>query len=514
MNKKDFDHIDKLAQEAFNDFEVDYNPSDWFDFQEKLNTEIGIDEMAKDALQNYAVPYNEADWNSLEKELDKRKYLFPYITRVKTVEIGVLALLVFAFFNMTYQQRNNNLETILNSKNENKSTLKNNSSSSVKPIYQLETPSKEVQNEKIATPQATNTNIAIKGTSLGTLSLPVLAELVATQKQNRRAEKVETTKGERQGNNSKEAGQFSSLGVENGGNPPTNSINAMAGEQAFSNLGGLEQEQTDLLSSEEQNLTSTKELNQNEILASKNNLTSMIVNPISVKENVLTASTIVLEPILELKNVQKYNCRIHFGVNLSTDANLATSMGGTSIGYSGGFFADIELSAKFFVKTGLNMAHKKYFATTDYQLDRTTIDGHIYAVNESKTTNLGLVQLPLDIQYIFFKDEKWKVYLSTGLTANIVASRIYEGSQNTSLNGLSISTSINSQDLERGAVEGGIFTDNIYLSLGGGLGVERKLGDKVSLYLLPNYKHGVTPLGSQKDILGTFSLNVGLKTTL
>ncbi len=86
------------------------------------------------------------------------------------------------------------------------------------------------------------------------------------------------------------------------------------------------------------------------------------------------------------------------------------------------------------------------------------------------------------------------------------------GSQEVEIDGLTISTDLNSNDFERGLTEGGSAQQNIYLSLGGGLGVERKLGDNLSLYLLPTYRHGINTVHS--DLIHTFNVNIGIKKAL
>jgi hypothetical protein len=104
------------------------------------------------------------------------------------------------------------------------------------------------------------------------------------------------------------------------------------------------------------------------------------------------------------------------------------------------------------------------------------------------------------------------LYITAGISANLISGRLYTGSQSTSYQGLSVSTDINSADYERGLFEGGQFTQNVFLGVGAGLGIERHLGNKISLYILPSYRQGITTIGT--DFMITFNMNIGLKTVL
>ena len=112
------------------------------------------------------------------------------------------------------------------------------------------------------------------------------------------------------------------------------------------------------------------------------------------------------------------------------------------------------------------------------------------------------------------QSEKWKIYGTAGLVANLISSRSYTGTQNSAVNGISLKEDLNSNNFERGIFEGGQMDQNIFLSVGGGLGLERQLGDKISLYILPTYRHGITPSGTGKDNISSFSVNIGIKTAL
>ena len=51
MNRKDFDPIDKIARDALNNFEVEFDPANWDKMQNKLQEEYSVDKTFKDTFK-------------------------------------------------------------------------------------------------------------------------------------------------------------------------------------------------------------------------------------------------------------------------------------------------------------------------------------------------------------------------------------------------------------------------------------------------------------------------------
>ena len=101
MKNKDFDHIDKLAQDAFEHFEVPFDAGDWMDFQQQLNKESTIDQVAKDTLQAYEVPLDPNGWEEFQQVQQRKKSGLLYIWWYKAAEAGIMALLLLGtLFNL------------------------------------------------------------------------------------------------------------------------------------------------------------------------------------------------------------------------------------------------------------------------------------------------------------------------------------------------------------------------------------------------------------------------------
>jgi hypothetical protein len=535
MNKRDFDHIDKLAQDALKDFEADYSPQDWFEFEEKLEAEIQIDQQAADAFENFSVTHEAADWNAfeaiLEKEVEKKKRFYPFALGLKGAEVGAIALFLFTFFNFNFSNSNQT--------NDNNSTLKTTITTNATATNDAAVSGMFTEQETTSSDASQNTAASLEDIS-ETKNNTYRSDATSNSAQSKNY--YTSTLTHQRNNNSRTIGTSSSTdGKKVNKSNVSSANNRRLTSTAIAGL--LEGSEKSIGTGN--NAVSNTTINQNTTnntlgIASENTVakegTASIdgvpiidakrINTLLVSNKMLSAVSLknnqienkIVEPAFELKSVQQDKAfirRIHIGGTASVDANIANSMGSTGVGYGAGVFVDIDLSKKFFIKTGALASYKKYLLEQNYLTDNSIIDGTIYEVEESKITNLVVVQIPADLNYIFFENEKWRAFASAGLSANLVASRFYEGTQSTVAdNGFLINTSINSEGQERGSVEGGDLMNNFYLSVGGGIGLERQLGENISLYLLPSYRHAILPIGANKDRIGTFSFNVGIKTTI
>jgi len=541
MKNKDSDFIDKLAQDALENFEVEFDPMDWVDMQSKLSAESNIDKIAKDALKDHEVPFDVRDWKRLEKQLDKKDHLYPAIWWMKSAEVGMVALLIFTIFNLS--TNNNKNETLQPNQNyDNTTTLTPSSSDSNQNNANTQSDDTYKINEKEAQPKTTdenqvqamlitNENSEVDNTSADNNNYSTTTKNNNSTKNNvNKTSTVATsvTDNTDKSNNNKNYTSIVSTTEENGNEVPNQTGNSFTGEDGTAN----------------NSIVSTTDNNNNSLTLNSSNLdnrTGNFATTIKEKNNVpqnnknltLTRSKFSIleittldaknlgalkqkttDPLFELKKLKldlPYHCKTFVGGVVAIGANFANSMGGTSIGYGAGFVMASELSARIALKSGLLFAFRKHELKENYTLQ--SVDGsNSYEVEKTKVSNLVIVEMPLDFQYTFFKNEKWKIYATTGISANLIGSRTYTGSQKTTNQGLSVSTDINSDDYERGLFEGGQFTNNVFLSLGGGVGLERQLGDKISLYLLPTYRHAITPIAT--DFMSSFSINIGVKSSL
>jgi hypothetical protein len=521
MKNKDFDNIDKLAQNAFENFEVEFDPMGWADLQSKLRTESSIDQVAKDALKDYKVPFDKKDWIRLEKQLDKERDLMPHIWWLKSAEAGVMALLLFTIFNVTssnqpphtHSTENYDRTTTLTPSSifNNATTTKDKNST-----FQMQEKDAAASNNELKEPQAfneqTETNSSkptiTKNASSDNNSINNsfnANQFVTASKTNHSNSTTATnTTTDDKNTSTVLATRFNGNEVPNqtnkngftGKDGTVNTLSTTTDKDVTNNLPGIENTATE-------NFTTDKDI-------TRSVFSVLQIPTLDAKDGIKTT-----DPIFELKRAKlelPFRGKNYVGAVVSTGSNFATSMGGTSVGYSAGLTFTSEFSRKLSIQTGAVIAYNKYDLNEVILIDK--IDGNTQEINQSKTSHLVIVEIPLDVQYTFFQSDKWKIYGTAGIVANVISSRTYTGAQVSATNGISLKEDLNSNNFERGAFEGGQIDQNIFLSIGGGLGLERQLGDKISLYILPVYRHGITPSGLNKDNINSFSVNIGIKTAL
>lgn len=542
MKNKDFDNIDKLAQSAFDNFEVEFDPMDWADLQSKLRTETSIDQVAKDALEDYKVPFDKKDWIRLEKQLDKERDLVPHIWWLKSAEAGVMALLLFTIFNVTssnqpphtHSTENYDRTTTLTPS----STFDNTTTKDKNSTFQIKEKDATTPTSKTGEPQAfneqANTNSSnptvlanassdnnsnnnhFKTNQLATASNPNRPNSTAVTNattDDKSTSTVLTTrfKGNEIPNQTNNNGSTGKDGT-------AKTLRTKTTKYATNNLQGIENAAAENNAREENNTLAEKNNAIQENIAiggvgediTPSVFSVLEIPTLDVKEGIKTT-----DPIFELKRAKlelPFRGKNYVGAVASIGSNFATNMGGTSIGYGAGLTFTSELSHKISLKTGAVIAYNKYDLNEVLLIEK--VDGSAQEINQSKTSHLVIVEIPLDVQYTFFQSDQWKIYGTAGIVANIISSRTYTGTQISATNGISLKENLNSNNFERGAFEGGTLDQNAFLSIGGGLGLERQLGDKISLYILPTYRHGITPSGAGKDHISSFSVNIGIKTAL
>jgi hypothetical protein len=110
-------NIDASFKENLEDLNVEYDPSTWDALSTKLDLDTvlqhehldkDLDQIAYDSLLNYTVPQRAGDWEALEEKLEREPALaLPLIYKYKLVELAILTLLILVFFQAKPLIKNN-----------------------------------------------------------------------------------------------------------------------------------------------------------------------------------------------------------------------------------------------------------------------------------------------------------------------------------------------------------------------------------------------------------------------
>lgn len=559
-NTLDEIYVDQSIKNALEGVEVPLNISHWAMMENTLD-QIYIDQPVKDTLQNFEATFNPDDWAKMEEQLDRKKHLYPHIWLYKSIEAVVMGLILFTLFNFitkpsnsTYHKTNSTSKTnsgiVLNSTSDevgqdnisqelqsNNVTENNNSQY---PTGQALADANVVKNNTNSTSfnnKTTNNSLNenVDNKNLANANIGSTNNFIKTNN-NSSANKQHTKANKRStasitNNTNKNSKAISTK------NSTKNNVSTNKNTLTDSNTENKQKQNIVAVAQENKNATTnnTKSITtKNSILSTTNSANTTTVEEQEQKDlvaettkkrhNLTVLKTIdasktklVEDPIFELKKLEiptPYIRQIKIGGLFSPNLEMNTSDGKGGIGYTFGLTLEADLFKKVSVRTGLIYSQKSYTLSDEKIVDNTSTDGARHLVLVDKTTNLFVLEIPLYAQYVFFQNEKWRVYATTGVSGNLIVGKEYTGTEKTEYEGVKMSMDINSQDYDEGLFKGGKFLDNAYMTVGGGIGIERQLGDQISLYLLPSYQHTITPIGINKDRVNTFSLSVGIKTTI
>ncbi len=135
----------------------------------------------------------------------------------------------------------------------------------------------------------------------------------------------------------------------------------------------------------------------------------------------------------------------------------------------------------------------------------------------------SILSLPFEYRFGIFGSEDWNIEFRTGFTAHFVASAAYRIAQESispespELSELATSDfKTFSKMYDGGILDGGSLANNTFVSLKGGLSLERHISDQVHIFFAPEYSHTVfnAGFGPNDDQLNRISFNVGIKYAL
>lgn len=147
--------------------------------------------------------------------------------------------------------------------------------------------------------------------------------------------------------------------------------------------------------------------------------------------------------------------------------------------------------------------------------------GSRIAVNFDKI-QLNMLEIPLNFRYNFSNLTRWKFYGQTGASMHIALLADYDHSN---FAGIFANLApgqpgpkLKSKKFTDGVLEGGSLEENSYFTANLGLGVERLINPRWSLFLQPSVKAYLLPgynsgLGPNQDRISSFSLITGARVT-
>ena len=190
--------------------------------------------------------------------------------------------------------------------------------------------------------------------------------------------------------------------------------------------------------------------------------------------------------------------------------------GGITLAYRFGRW-EIETGGIYSNKSYRPLVPVQQFGTFDYLV-----------IQSFEGIHLDVLQIPLMLRRNFLsRQPKWDLYLSGGISANLILKPIYEIRQTEVVAAASVKppppeelveevnqkSKLNRKDFPAGIFHGGSFIDNSYFTASLGLGVERMINYRWSLFLEPNfqYQFPVHGFGPNDDRFHSLSFRLGTR---
>jgi hypothetical protein len=216
----------------------------------------------------------------------------------------------------------------------------------------------------------------------------------------------------------------------------------------------------------------------------------------------------------------------HITVPANYERRLFQSFDRHALGYGGGLLLGVELSRRWELELGAAYAARQYPVGIIY------IEGSLSTGlqgNELQATELNIINLPLHLRYNFFYRSNWRAYALAGAALQVVFQSNYYAAQVPAFEYRPIiiphepapgDENIIAQLRREGVAwfEGGSFQENAYLSANFGLGVERYVGTRWSVFTQPTLQYSLHyyngGLGPNKDLINSLSLWFGARVRL
>ena len=193
----------------------------------------------------------------------------------------------------------------------------------------------------------------------------------------------------------------------------------------------------------------------------------------------------------------------------------------TVVGYGGSFKARVDFKT-FLIETGISYGKKLYHPKEIIEF----FDGDIragYRGISLSQIEMDIISVPLNIVHYISKEGPWRFYSKVGASMHMIGLSDYylqEYARGTGNQPASIPSEneadILEKNFENGIAQGGSFSNNTYFTLNMGLGIEKFVTDRYSLFAEPYYQHGIfnPQLGPNKDNIHNLTLSLGARVTL
>ena len=517
------EQVDDLVKEKLSGLEKSLPPSNWAALEqmieadetaEIIENEVHLDNMAYEKLHDLEVPNSDHHWALMAKRLEEEFSLRHQLYRYKIAEISLMALLLLTVVRfMPY------LDQLFPGETESPVQIDEQQFKPVvpAPAYELDN-----QQQQIPAAPAQQQEQALPLTT-PIASLDAVRDVSATgltaQTEDTRASNANhlggTTEPDKSANDQSNSEGLEEIAVRSLGElHNTPSTTSLFKKMVERNL----KRSTLSTPGTQNNGDGTPEL-----LAS--------IAPFQVKSAYGWELPVLKDPVLGSSK------QLRFSIFTSTNLNLITTppnqlnvldtlvpvAPNTTLasGYGGGILLSLKRNKVEF-QTGGIYSFKRYIPNTPVFLFETL---NYYVKEDFHGIQLDILQIPLNMQYHFKNSGNWRIYGSVGASSHFITSSVYEikYQRTPTFSAMAPPSSPDDtrsirqeKDFPEGLFDGGELRDNFYLTANLGVGVERYVSPKWTVFIQPNYQHYLLSkgVGTNRDKIYALSFYLGTKFSL
>ena len=505
--------LDSKAKDILQDIDTSYNASTWDLLENKIQLEEDlssieipeeVDLAAYGSLENLSVPYDENNWEDFQDKLDK-EFVLPYtlLFKYKFAEVAILLLFLLGvtqfiplkksnkIFSTTDKHVVTNIDQTFNNEADTKRLNESNL------FTELNTKNNQPKVEKIAKQLATKSiaenvvkvsdysEIVLKNNSAPNITLENASGLAFENKKTTSSIPITTTS-------------------------KNESVN-------FSEAISLENiENNSIVNKDEKIIDKETQLTLNLLEASSIEMLSDYTNEI-IPDCIICKNPISL---LRWRLSAMVNADYNYIMTPYDNALSVKSYQHAALGYGAGLATSLGLG-RWDIELGANYASRKYTPKPISEKVGNILDGYLNF--ELDKIELNILNIPLHIRYYFKTEKKTELFISGGASMNIAMQANYFKKAEFASRGrtpdlgkanqLLEETLINTQKIySLGLLDGGSFLENRYFTADLGLGIERKISHRYSIFGQANYQHFLdNGIGPNKDRFNSVSLSAGAR---
>lgn len=506
--------LDQKAKNLLEDIEPTYEPSSWELLQNKLqleddlsNIEIPeeVDLAAYGSLGDLDVPYNENDWNKFQKQLD-REFVLPYtlLFKYKLAEVAILLLFLLGVTQFIPLKKANK---IFAKQNIEATTDNDQQLNEAAPLESTQATThsvvKEITNEnRPATENSiVNTSNSDLIASSATSNTLLNTDLDVNNNDNSAVAISERlTQDEVNYENSRILSQAKTNEVT------SIAVNPLAAATQITKESDSEQ------SDANDPVLDNPSLLEATSLARFTDFSDNIVPDCIVCRNPVS--------LLRWRMTAQLNVDYNYIMTPYDNALSVKSYEHAALGYGAGLATSLGLG-RWDLELGANYISRKYTPKPISERVGNILDGYLNF--ELDKIELNLLNIPLHIRYYFKTKKKTEVFLSGGASMNVAMQANYFRKAEfasrqrtpdlTKADQLLEETLINTQKIySLGFIDGGNFLENRFFTADLGLGIERKISHRYSIFGQANYQHFLdSGIGPNKDRFNSLSLSAGAR---